>query len=391
MATIKDLTAKRYKLVNDIKAATTLDDLEKYQGMLKDVDAEIALVTKRAALLGQLGSQDGNPVKTGAVKTLGDHFVKHAEGKLVRGETFSYTAPVFVKDDPTPSVQVTPTGAGTYADALTTINPNIVEGKREKLMIADLFSQAQVTVGNSVTYYTENPEQVGDLGMVAENGVKPMVQFGDPVEHSENLKKIAGHYKVSDEVIDDAPLLASHINGRATDRYRIVENTQVLGGSGTGNNMTGLLNASGIQTANYAHGESIDLDTLLDAQSRIEDATDFSPDHILMNLTDYNVIRKLKDDNKRYLAGDPFGAYNGRPTIWGVPVDTTPRLVAGTITMGAFRDGGTIYRKRGMQVKVFNQTEDDALYNRITIVVEGRLLLAVERPACFIKITEAAS
>ena len=72
-------------------------------------------------------------------------------------------------------------------------------------------------------------------------------------------------------------------------------------------------------------------------------------------------------------------------------MDTTPRLVAGTITMGAFRDGGTIYRKRGMQVKVFNQNEDDALYNRITIVVEGRLLLAVERPACFIKITEAAS
>jgi len=34
---------------------------------------------------------------------------------------------------------------------------------------------------------------------------------------------------------------------------------------------------------------------------------------------------------------------------------------------------------------------DDAIYNRVTVVVEERLALATRIPAAFVKITEAAS
>ena len=37
------------------------------------------------------------------------------------------------------------------------------------------------------------------------------------------------------------------------------------------------------------------------------------------------------------------------------------------------------------------ETLDDAIYNRVTVVVEERLALAVRYPKAFVKITEAAS
>ena len=158
---------------------------------------------------------------------------------------------------------------------------------------------------------------------------------------------------------------------------------------------SGVLNRSGIQSKTYASGAAIDADLLLDAATAVENQTGFVADAIVMNVADYNAIRKQRDGVGQYLAGGPFGGQYGngtlqmKPAPWGIPTFTTPSMPQGTALVGAFKMGGTVLRKGGVTVSLYNQNEDDAIYNRVTIVVESRLGLAVRYPAAFCKIAVA--
>ena len=374
---IKELMAKRDELVKSLKAATTMEEVEAIKKELDEVTAGIDVANAKAGMLENLGGHKS--VEVSGAKSLGSHFAKFAEGKMKKGTSFSVTAPVF--DVKAPDVHVTPIGAGTYADALNNIDPEIINAHRERLFLGDLFSQAPVT------WFVEDPAIDGDWAAVGENALKPFVQFADPVEHSDTLKKIAGYYKVSDEVLEDAPRLAAHIDGKAIYRHDTTVDGQLLNGNGTGGNMRGVLQTRGIQSLTYAAADGITPDIMLDAVDAVENATDFEADAIVMNRTDYNTLLKLKGGNGLYLAGGPFGDFLRKPPIWGVPVYTTSKMAAGTVLVGAFRQGGTLFRKNGLQVTVFNQNENDAIYNRVTIVVESRELLAIEHPAAFVKIS----
>ena len=89
-----------------------------------------------------------------------------------------------------------------------------------------------------------------------------------------------------------------------------------------------------------------------------------------------------KDNNKQYLGGGYFtGAYgNGNyampASIWGVPVVADSTITQGTALVAA-REAVKIWKKGGIDVRLFEQNEDDAIYNRVTLVGEERLACAV--------------
>jgi len=68
-------------------------------------------------------------------------------------------------------------------------------------------------------------------------------------------------------------------------------------------------------------------------------------------------------------------------------------ITSGTILVGAFKQGASVITKNGegARIEIHTGDHDDAIYNRVTVVVEERLALAVRRPKAFAKITEAAS
>ena len=61
-------------------------------------------------------------------------------------------------------------------------------------------------------------------------------------------------------------------------------------------------------------------------------------------------------------------------------------IAAKTVLVGASQ-AAQVFRKGGVRVDVANQHEDDFTNNRITVLAEERLLLAVYRPAAFVKVT----
>ena len=333
-----------------------------------------------------LGHVDEDPEPIRGAKSLGDHFVKSVGDQLrgKKGTRFSVAAEEFKAAD---DVHVTPSAFG---PVLTQVDTNIVTGVRRRLVVADLFGLETVT-GNAITYFVEGALE-GDFQTVAENGQKPQLHFGDPTPVTEALKKIAGFTKESDEILEDLPWYVSVINGRLVYQLGLMEENQLLAGNGTGTNIRGVLNRSGIQTE-AAADRNDNADAIFRAMTKVSTGSGLDADGIVIHPLDYQALRLKKDNNGQYMGGGFFaGEYgNGgitmQPPLWGQPTVVTPAIAQGTALVGSFKQAGAVLRKGGIRVESTNTNEDDFTNNRVTIRAEERANLAVRRPSAFVKIT----
>lgn len=271
------------------------------------------------------------------------------------------------------------------ADVDRTASP-VKRGRR----VADLFGAATIS-GNAVTYYVNGAVE-GDADVVAQGAKKPQISTSfTPVTKA--LSKVAAFVKETSEILEDAPFLASTVEDII--RYKLIaaENTTVV---------TAVNGTSGIQSVTYTDGQHTgDADSLADAillaKSKIADATDYEADCVIINPQDMFALRTAKDSNLQYIGGGYFtGAYgNGEyvapATIWGLPVFESSSVTAGQPLVAAGKLGIKVYRKGDINVKLYDQNEDDALYNIITILGEERLLVAVKEPKGVVKVSKATA
>ena len=157
----------------------------------------------------------------------------------------------------------------------------------------------------------------------------------------------------------------------------------------------GLAGTSGVQVGQ----SSISFDNLLKAKQAVRTATGYAADAILINPADLEALLLTKDSNLQYLLGGPAygsygnGAYVGNPRIWGLPVVESDAVAEGQAIVGAFKAGSSVVAKagEGLRVEVSNSDGDDFTYNRVTVRMEERLLLATRVPSAFVKVGTAAS
>jgi HK97 family phage major capsid protein len=264
--------------------------------------------------------------------------------------------------------------------------PVLIE--RQRLTIRNLLAQG-TTVMNSVPYIRETSFS-NAATTVAESGLKPEATFALEDVFAP-VKKIAVTSKVSDEMWADFPGLRSYVDNRLRLMNGITEEDQLLNGNGSGSNLTGILQTSGIQTE--ALGVNTRADAIYRAMTKIRSVGFFEPDGIVIHPNDWQDIRLAKDGANQYFGGGPFtGAYgNGGgiapDMLWNLPVVVTTAISEGTALVGAFRFGAQIFDRQGVTVDMSNQNEDDFVTNRMTIRVEQRLALAVYRPLAFCTVT----
>lgn len=280
-----------------------------------------------------------------------------------------------------------------YDDALTQVDTTILEGYRRPMTIWDLFNH-EMTDKDSVAWYTEGVLE-GDAGMTAEGGAFSQLHVAAPERHATELKKVTALWKQSDEILTDAPRFVSHVNTRAGYRLDCVVEDQLVSGDGTGNNLTGLVNASGIltETGVSAYDMSF-IDSLLTNRTKIRKATpNFTVDTLLVADEDYDTLMKLKNSSDQYVLGGPTGVvYGNQPTIgdilWRtIRIVPTPALATGTSILGAFKAGATVYEH--VTGRRFDTGYDgtDFSHGLVTFRAYQRLALAVEYPAAFCKYT----
>ena len=353
---------------------------------------------KSKLLMAQLDgmARDSGPVDAEVkASSIGEHFVKHAHARMLEGKGrsgFSAAAPEFKAAAATDVHQVTGWTAG--VPYLTDWDRTIVQAHRIRLTVADLLGQGSIS-GNAVSYLVEGA-MTGDFATVAEGAAKPQFSFVAPTAVTEALKKIAGFIKVTDEFLEDADFLMTEINNRLLYQLGYFEEQQLLKGDGTGQNLLGLLNRSGIQTESPAKvGDNAD--SVFKSITKIEQNSGLPADGIVINPIDYEAFRLAKDGAKQYLGGGFFegqygaGGFVMQPPLWGLRTVVTPAITAGTALVGAFGMAATLYRKGGVRVEATNSNATDFTSNLVTIRAEERIALAVRQPLGFCKLTLSAT
>ena len=279
-----------------------------------------------------------------------------------------------------------------YDYALTQVDLEIKEGYRRPMTILDLFNR-ETTDKDSVTWFVEGALD-GDAGMTAENGAFSQLHVNDPVAVTAPLKKVTAIWKQTDEILSDAPRFVSHVNARAGYRLDCVVEDQILAGNGSGANLTGLANTTGIGSASAEAFNMAFIESLLDERTKIRKATpNFNVDTLLLADEDYDALMKLKNNADQYVLGGPTGFVYGNgvtigKNLWNtITMVPTPALTSGTAILGAFKAGATVYAHvTGRRFDVGYDGEDFS-HGRVSFRAYQRLCLAVEYPAAFTKYT----
>lgn len=394
---LDDLQSKAAAVIAGAKASgreltdDEMADLEKGRDRAVELKAAIERGKKSAALMAELGgaakaaTDDATPDAPEAkAATLGEHFVK--SGALAKfndgiGQRTA-SAPEYKGEvkAATDTNLVAGNGKVQYG--------GVVETPLRRLTVADLLAKGTMT-NTSLTYWVQGTFE-GAPAAVAEDGQKPQVHFNfSPV--TEALAKIAVITKVSDEAISDVPYIVSIINSQLVGRLQVVEEDQLLNGSGTAPNLRGILNRSGLQT--YAtvtpYTAAKGFDGIFHAITMVATgAAQGNADGIVINPADYETLRLAKDAENRYYAGGPFTG--GNPGLWGVRTVVTPAIAAGTVLVGDFSLAAQMFRKGGIQVDSTNSDSTDFQFNRVALRAEERILLAVYVPTAFVKLTLTA-
>ena len=381
---------------------------EQVRGLMDDADGladEISAAKKSADLVAKVKAaaevDGGANESVGDAVSLGDHFVKHAGDKLglqSKGSHIAYSTPEFeMRAASDPLTSPVPAGAPDLSAWGTEFRRDIVNARRERLVVADLMGAA-TTALPTIAYMVEKEKRIaeGEITTVAEGAKKPFVRFELFDIVTEHLSKIAALTKITEEMAADYAFVSSWINSQLIYELSVVEEAQLLNGDGNGSNLTGLLNREGLQQFDISGNL---FDGLFTAAQKVPEVTELQADALVLNPADYVKLRLAKDSNGQYLAGGPFtGQYgNGgvllNPSPWGLRTVDTPAIAEGKYVLGAFRQASTVLRKGGLRVDSTNSNADDFEHNLITLRAEERLGLMVTRPGAFVtgSITGAAA
>lgn len=250
------------------------------------------------------------------------------------------------------------------------------------LTIRDLLLVGRTT-SNLIEYARENVftnnagPQVGGSPTAFENVTKPESNITFTLE-SMAVQTLAHWIPASKQVLADAPMLQSYIDGRLSYGLKLEEEDQLLNGNGTNGNLSGLLK-SGNYTA-YNRGATADtkIDTIRKAFTQCA-LSNYTATAVVMNPADWEEIELTKDNEGRYIFAQPQSL--AQPQMWGRTVVPTNSIAAGTFLTGAFNMAAQIWDREDASISVSTENSDNFVKNMVTILAEERLALTVYRPA----------
>jgi HK97 family phage major capsid protein len=386
------------KNMGDIREIKSLiEGLESMKGVQEWGSQQSSDSVAAAAAAGAFSAQ------TERHMSIGDAFVNSAEFKSLQGGKNGANMPSAfqmntsltgynVKDVYSALPSGTPGSFGTIQR-----DPIVTPPMRTK-RVRDLFP-ARTTSAAVIEYFqhlgfTSTGGGTNSASSVAERsganfGAKPQSSFVF-VGQQAPVRTLAHWEAAHRNVLADEPQLRSIIDNELMYGLRLQEDDQILNGDGTGENLTGVLETSGIQTYDWSDGENLPVvDTMADAIRRaatLSFLAYYEPTGVVLNPLDWEKIELTKDSNGQYLVAVSV-AMGGEPRVWRLPVVESPAIAEGTALVGAFGTGAQLYDREQASIRISEQHSDFFVRNAVVILAEQRLALAVKRPESFVKVT----
>jgi HK97 family phage major capsid protein len=224
------------------------------------------------------------------------------------------------------------------------------------------------------------PDRVGSAF-----GLKPQSELNFEVDQAP-VRTIA-HYEIAHRnVLMDEPQLQSTINNELLYGLRLTEDNQILNGTGTGNDLRGILNTPDIQTYDISSGPGTDKkqDALRRAATKAILAY-YDPNGIVVHPYDWEDIELDKGSDGHYTVSMNV-TVGADARLWRMSVVDSPAIAEGRGLVGAFGLGAQLYDRMQANIRIAEQHSDLFTRNAVAILAEQRLALAVKRPESFVSV-----
>jgi HK97 family phage major capsid protein len=373
---IKALVTTTDKQVKEIAAqsATGLDAANKVgkdalaaaEKAANDVTALVTRITENEQkLFDQIKAGRAAPKSLGQIIIETDDFKNFAAGKTKSISIDVQNNTITGQDGGSParnSDTIVP------ADRMAGINP----GAFRLLRVRDVIPAGN-TVSNAIEY-TRELAFTNSAAETAEGDTKPQSALTFDLQTAP-VRTIAHWLKLSKQVKEDAPALASYIDVRLRFGVEQRIDSQLLNGNGSSQNLAGLLKNGNYQGFNPTAGE-----TALDSINRMKylvAANDYQASAIMMNPVTWGEIERIKGNDDHYIIGIPQSAMG--PFLWGLPVIVTNAMPQGKAHVSSIETLAMIFNRSNTVVEMFEQDDTNVQKNLITVRAEARLALAVFR------------
>lgn len=254
----------------------------------------------------------------------------------------------------------------------------IVAPPQRRMTVRDLLTPGR-TNSNAIQYVQETGF-TNAAAPTAENTQKPQSDIKFDLK-TVPVATIAHWVQASKQILADAPMLQSYIDGRLRYGLSYVEELQLLKGDGTGANLLGMIP----QATAYAAPGGLVADSMIDqlryAMLQAVLAEYPATGHVL-NPIDWARIETLKDGEGRYIIGNPTSGTT--PTLWRLPVVETPAMTVDKFLTGAFKLAVQLFDREDANVELSTEDRDNFIKNLVTIRGEERVGLAVYRPEALV-------
>ena len=254
-------------------------------------------------------------------------------------------------------------------------NPAIIRGNFAPLTIRELFRSIPVT-SNMVNSLREL-SWTNDAAEVSQGAAKPESDLTFE-QYNVPITTVAHWIKISNQLLADAPAVVAYIDTRARDGLAQRIDAQLLNGNGTSPNLSGLTDSGNFTAYTATSG-----DLLVDAINRAKYAlwaTGNMPDTVIVNPAAWGAMERTREGTGTgaYLYGAPGTMAGDNP--FGLRIVLSNNMAADKFLVGAIDASAVLYTRQGATVEM-GYVNADFTNNLVTIRIEERLGLGVERPA----------
>lgn len=262
--------------------------------------------------------------------------------------------------------------------------PGIQQLPNRPLRIRDLLPTGQTT-SNLIQYVKENvftnnagPQAGGSPTVAAENTLKNESDITFTLANAP-VVTLAHYILASRQILDDAPMLASYINGRLIYGLKLEEEDEILNGDGTVGQLDGLMHQA---TAFSRAATGTKLDVLRRSITQLQ-LSEYDAEVIILNPADWEDIELTKDTQGRYIIANPQSLIG--PRLWSLPVIATNSMTQGQFLTANMNQAAQLWDRMQAAVELSREDGDNFKKNMVTLLAEERLALTVYRPTALIK------
>jgi len=273
-------------------------------------------------------------------------------------------------------VKATVTTAADSAGAMgTPYRDATVQLPQRRLTVRGLLPTIRVTTGS--VEYAQQTTRTNNADMVAELATKPESAYAWELKDLQ-MRVLAHWIPASRQVLDDLPQLRGLIDTELMYGLKLKEDEQLLNGSGTGQNLSGLVTNATAYSAPVTLAEPVTMiDTL--GLAILQNALALYPaDGIVINSADWMIMRLMKNGDGDYILGSP--SVDVTKVLFGLPVVDTPAMTVDKFLVGNFQAAATLYDRWDARIEVSTEHADFFVRNMVAILCEERLGLAVKNP-----------